>query len=254
MLLNPYRFSVGGGGGNPDAQSILASLISWWDFEETSGGTWSDAHGANPLTSNSVSAMTTASGKRGRSTECLSAGEWAENADTTKFAFGDESFTVFLWHYPVSSEPSYAYIAGKYYADSARRSYELSRQSSTGNFVVTLSVDGSATTIHQGPSKTATDTAFNLLAFGYNATTDMGFLIVDGARSEFAHAGGMFSASTARFCIGARRSSVGGTAASGLGRHDSAGVMSSAITDAEFAVLFNAGSGLNYSELAALAA
>ena len=241
------------GGGETPAQAILNNLISWWDFEESSGTDIADAHGGFPLVSSAdLSTMTSESGVVGRSTDCTANFRWLSRPDSSTFAFGDESFTVFLWHYPISTEPAVAGIAGKYATTGTERSYEVTRLASTNKFRVNLSNDGTAATSHDGPTKTPTDTAFNLIAFGYNATTNMGFLIVDGVRSEFAHAGGCFSGAASRFGIGGRVDNAGSPGALGRGRHDSAGVMAKAITDAEYAVLYNAGAGLNYAGLVAL--
>ena len=252
MTMMAAQMRVAGGEPDPDAQSVLANLISWWDFEQASGFSFTDSHGSNHLTTQvGVGGISTDSGKVGRSTAFSGSTDFTYMDNSSSFAFGNESFTVFLWHYPVSGEPTTACIASKYFVTGDQRSYDLTR-SSTGNFAVSLSSDGSSITMHQGPAKSPVDTAFNFLAFGYNAATDKGFLIVDGVRSEFTHAGGVYAASTAQFCIGARRSNVNTVAVVGFGRHDSSGVISTAITDAEYAVLYNAGAGLNYAGLVAL--
>lgn len=54
MIINPYKYAVGGGGGN----GLLTGLVSYYKLDEASGSAL-DAHSSNNLTENGTAGTTT---------------------------------------------------------------------------------------------------------------------------------------------------------------------------------------------------
>jgi len=245
--------------GSTVAESIRTSLLSWWDFSENGTGTaFADSHGSNHLTASAAtSTLSTASGRAGRALEVNAVGEHAYLGDATKLAFANQSFTVFLWHYRNSTQNPASgagtILMSKYWTDGDQRSYELIvaggepgdsyrfNLSSGGALASTTSIDGAAYIY--------SPLGWDFIAGGYDADRDMAFLIVNGARYEQSHAGGAFAASTAKLAFGSRKAGDNAVGATKYGRYDSAGAINKAITDAEYAVLYNGGAGLDYAGL-----
>lgn len=239
------------------AQSIRNSLISWYDFEESTGTVANDQHGNNDLTYGvDAASMTTASGRAGRGVQSNanaeivydnSAGRYAD------FAFGDESFTLFTWHLrTTASNPGDSAVAAliSRYDTSANRSYELSVFGGSPDTIrFFISSDGGAANTVVGPEYNYSVLAWDLLACGYDAENDQAFLISEGVKYTAAHAGGAYAAGTARLAFGGRSSN---TAATKQASYDSAGVMHGAMTLDQYNLLYNGGAGLNYAGLLAI--
>lgn len=257
MLLNPYRFGVSGGG--TDAQLILASLVSWWDFSETTGTDIADEHGSSPLLAAvDISGITASPGKPGNfantSSNTHTISVISSKLDPLKV--GDENFTVFLWHKrTTSNNPSAgsesALLARNYGAD--QYSYEINVTGGTPDvYQFNISADGTTFTAVSGPEYSYASSSFDFIAAGFDKDRGMAFIIVNGTRFEASHSGGAYAASTARLGVGKRVNSGGTTTRIKWGGYDSAGLARLAVTDDQYAVLYNAGAGLNYADLVAL--
>lgn len=234
---------------NP-ASEILTALLSWWDFEEADGATtYVDARGYFNLPAFS-SPTTQASGKVGRSLEYAARARLDSTTDA-RFRYGDESFTLFCWYQRETAESAGTLFGRE--NPSANYSYAI-QVTAAGLAQFVISPSGSTTGLTTVSSAPADDVAWHFVAAGYDAERDVAFIILDGARVESPHTGGAYAGVIARFGINARYSS--GSTSSNVceTRVDSAGVMGAAISDAQYATLYNAGAGLNYASLLALAA
>lgn len=243
------------------AQTILNNLISWWDFEQASGLSFTDSKGTNSLfPSFDASLMSTASGKVGRAMDISTTNEYAYAANSTTFNFGNQSFTHFFWHIRNNGDNPGAgvtkWIAGKWYSASGanQRAYAVSVIGGTPDVyraLINSDGTGASSVTVDGPEYLST-AGSDFVAYGYDSTADQLFLIVNGTKTTAAQTAGAFAGSTARFAFGSQVDSGLNATAAGLGGYDSAGVMNSAITPAQYNLLYNSGSGLNYAGLLAL--
>lgn len=265
MLLNPYRYAAGGGvSPGAAAQSLLDHLISWWDFEQTTGTTFTDAHGTSPLTiaEVAITAMTSASGKLGRCLDLTGGSGYAYAAgaanDAFKFTTG-QSFTLFLWVNAEAVDPGAGvnyHLMGRNFITSNQSYFLAITGSSTDSYVLYKSADGASGSGVTGVVFTPS-AGWKLVAAGINAATNNAFIIINGVRTESALGSSALYNATSRFSLG-REIGSGGTPSGSYPYHapvkmDLAGVMNTAITDDEYAVLYNAGGGRTYADVVALA-
>lgn len=246
----------------PTASQILASLVSWWDFEQSSGASFTDSHGSNHLVpSVDSSLMSTATGKVGRAMEVGTTTEYAYVPNPTPFSFGNQSFTYFFWHIRSNADNPGAgvtkWLGGRWYSVSGanQRSYGITVIGGTPDiYRALINSDGtSGTSVTVDGPEYLSSAGADFIATGYDAAADQLFLIVNGSKTTTAQTLGAFSGATARFAFAAQVSDAVAATAAGFGGYDSAGVMSSAITTEQYDLLYNSGTGLNYAGLQALA-
>lgn len=245
-------------GGMSDAQVIVANLISWWDFQAKVGNDFPDVHGASPLTVSNV-AVGTATGKVGNAMS-LSGAVYAsvDSELDDALVFGDESFTLFFWHFrDTTNNPAaaaVAYLAGRYRTTGGSRSYTCRVLGGTPDrYEFGVSPDGAGFVGVQDGEYIYDPLGWDFIACGYNKEAGNIFLSVNGgAKATTAHTGGVYAGGTALFAIGVSANAAGSTAGSKNGLYDSVGVCGKALTEAEIAVLYNTGAGLDYAALVAL--
>lgn len=246
------------GGGPSPAQSILTNLISWWDFEAKDGTDFPDAHGPAPLTASNVAVGTT-TGKVGNAVS-LSGSVYisVDGALDDDLIFGDESFTLFFWHFRnTTNNPAaaaVAYLAGRYRTTGDSRSYTCRVLGGTPDvYEFGVSPDGVSFVGVQDGEYIYDPLGWDFIACGYDKEAGNIFLSVNGGAKEVtAHTGGVYAGGTALFAIGASVNAAHSSAGIKNGLYDSAGVCGKALSEGEIVVLYNAGAGLDYAGLVAL--
>lgn len=249
-------------GGLTPAQSILNSLISWWDFEvEIADYRFADLVGISPMQRNSVyGTYLTASGKVGNSLDLSGSMYVSVRAiDSAPLTFDDQSFSLVLWHYRNSTnnpaEGSVAYLAGRYRTTGNARSYtcRVLGGASEDNYQFGVSADGVGFVGVLGGVYSYT-AGWDFIVCGYDKEAGHIFISTNGGpKVTTPHTGGVYSGGDAQFAIGTSLSVGASTAGFKNGRYDSVAVVGKALTDAEIAVLWNGGAGLNHPELVAAA-
>ncbi len=259
MLLNPYRFMSIISQDSP-AKSILNSLISWWDFTETTGSVFYDSHGISPLNiSGGTAATLGGTGKNGRGFHIPTAGGFAYASGNANDPFkiqNGQSFTLFAW-INIAVDASYGqhmHLMGR--ADIPdQQSYFLALYGGDTDSLALYTSATGATGISQVAQLNPAGSGWQLVAAGINAETGKTFLIKNGVRTEETFAGPLYGGATSLFSIGRAVSSAGtqspGYPFPAYGTFDGAGMLNKAITDEEYAVLYNSGNGITYSNLQA---
>lgn len=257
MLLNPYRF----GAVATPAQSILNSLLNWWDFEVDSGSVFASAIGAAGL-DHSSSSIGVATGKVGNAMN--NPGSFyvsVDNANMAPYQLGANSFTLFLWHRRDSannpSEGAVAYLMGRWRTTGNARCYtcRVIGGATTDSYQFGVSTNGIDFNGVLGPVYESGVADWDFLVCGYDKDAASIFISVNGGtKTEAAHSGAIYTGGTARLALGASVNADASAAGYARGLYDSAGICTKALTDAEIAVLYNSGAGLNYAQLQALAA
>jgi hypothetical protein len=224
--------------------TLTTDLISYWSFDEASGGTAevvrADSHSDNDLSDPLFVASGTGIIGNGCDFE-NSQSRYFIIADPHDFYFpGNADFTVSLWWRPESVAADQALVC-VFATTGNNRQYRLMFFNTDDTIGLQVSSTGTgATEVTVAGAVVTTNTWYHIVA-GHDGVNDELFVIVDdGTPATIAHSAGLHTA-TAEFDVGHR------TAANKAdGIMDEFGIWSRVLTSSEITQLYNSGSGLAY--------
>lgn len=228
---------VGGGPGT-------TNLVAWWSLDETSG-TRADSHGSNDLTDNNTVLYGT--GVQGNAGDFeLSTSEYLSIADNTDLSTGNIDFTICAW-VKAESLGANAAIISKQDTGTPDREYLIGYANGSSRFYITVSSDGSATTIEEADNLGApsTGTWYFIVAWHDAVNDTLNIQVNNGTVDSQAYASGVHD-SAADFNIGANNEG-GNLYWDGL--IDEVAFFKAVLTSEERTWLYNGGNGRVYSDL-----
>jgi hypothetical protein len=257
----------------PEATTLRAALVSFWEFEDNNAGsTFTDSHGANHLTlrEGSGSFSTTTGSTGGGGTVVNRAfGPTIDNwtsyipRSNTALDLPNSDWTVFVWSIGVRAQSdAAAMIFARMGSGGGGSAHVANIQSraTDGLFVGTL-FDNASASVQPVSSIAASSTHWSALALTLDRTNNNVILRVwqngssDKDTSSFPNPQ-YTAASNANFCFDDWLYGDSTYQASALrhinsGKFDQACFVAKAITDNEFTYLVNSGAGKSYAQLLA---
>ena len=229
--------------GTEDQMALSDSLAAYYALENVN-----DSLGLNNLTNNATA--TFVSGKVGNAGNFVSASsQFLSHTDTATLDMGDIDFTITAWARLATKPAAVMGVMGKSLATGNQRGYSIQWDNVADRFRFVMSSDGTSTNQvivvanNFGAPSTGT---YYFIAARYNAATDtMSISINNGTPDTGTLAGGAF-ANTAAFELGR---AVGGNHWNGL--IDEVGIWKRYLSNAEIALLYNSGSGRDYTYVSA---
>lgn len=239
-----YYYKVAAYNGAGEAESgadatntLLLSMISFWELEEASGNR-ADSHGSNTLTDNNT--VTQNTGKVGNAAEFVAANsEYLSRADNASLSTGDIDFSLGFWIY-LDSLATTQIVVAKY----AVGEFEYRFDVTTTRFRLLVSNDGAnlVTVTANNFGQPSTATWYWVMGWHDSVGNTINISVNNGTADSTAHTTGVRDGS-APFTIGA--SGVPATHLSG--RIDQALFSKRLWVANEKASLYNGGSGRAYS-------
>lgn len=266
FLLNSYRFGSGGSPANPDAASIYANLVAWWDFEQNSIGTqFFDSFSTNHLSSRdgsgalATSGASTATGKVGRGfLPAVARTPYIPRANTALDA-PNSNWSFVVWVPVVSSSlaATARFLAGRIGSGATGSQWILSLDGTTNNFQFSV-YDNASTAVSLNSTVSVSSGGHKLIACSFDRTNNLIRIRLKDSTSDInltaAFANPLYTtASTSNFCFNGGMSADGTLFTGGrdcpLSFIDCALYRSGVTTEAEFQYLWNSGNGKNFISL-----
>jgi len=222
--------------------SLLTSLVSYWNLNETSG-TRSDAHSTNDLTDNNfVTSNTGILGNAGQFTRADN--EFLSHVDNADLSTGDIDFTFTAWVY-LDDKTTHQRIITKLNTVGNNREYIVGYDLSANRLFFIVYHDGtggSATQVDADNLGSPSTATWYFVVCWHDATANtLNIQVNNGTADSAAHSTGSFDG-TATFNIGAQQSANQWW----NGRIDEVGFWKRTLTAGEKTSLYNSGSGFAY--------
>lgn len=229
-----------------DADSLLTSLISWWDLEEASG-TRKDAHGTNDLTDAGSVTNALGRGNVGLAADFESgdASDYLTIADNASLSVADEAFTVACWVKPESLPGTNMAVVHKGGSSltAVANPYELHYLGSTSRWRIGVSNNTTRTAVSHTTPPVAGRWQCVIAWHDPNANT-INIQVDNGDVVKASHTAGAYD-DAGTFRVGA--DGTGGSRFDGL--IDSVVFSKRVWTAEERSRFYNGGVGLSYSDL-----
>jgi hypothetical protein len=218
---------------------LLTGLVSWWDFEESSGNR-ADAQGSNTLTPSI--AMSSAAGKVGNCATPAT-GNLLTKASPSGVDFTSGDFTIAGW---INTSASNCGLISRWATGSNARIWTTLLEAGVAKFAV--STDGATVSAIVTVGSGLNNSAWHLVLGWRDATGGNIYVQVDNgtpAAVAFSGASTLYSAAVTMAAMALDGAGV----YSGGGSVDSSGCWSRMLTSTERGLLWNSGAGLNYAAL-----